>query len=375
MTYITSIGLDVHARSVSAWRLRPVHRRGGPEEVRHRRRRDRGVTGLREPQGGLRERPDGLRPVPRAARAGRRLRRGRRLEDAEAVGREEAQERQARRRLPGAPARHAEHHRGVGAARRGGGRPRPVARARRRPRGPAARPPAALQVPAGARARVRRDRRARAQARRLDEGVLEVGGVLQAVRPGRGGRLRPLRRLRALRRVRQARPGEEGARRGPRRPVEGRGRGALVHQGHRRVTAFCLSTEAGCFSRFPTAGAYASWLGLAPSEHSSGEKEAKGGIAKTGNSASRRALVEAAWHFKSCSPKPKAPPAGSAVPAAVKRRCDDATARLRRRHESLGAAASGPASPTSRSPASSPAGSGRSAGAPRGRSRSSPGPT
>ena len=54
------------------------------------------------------------------------------------------------------------------------------------------------------------------------------------VRPGRGGRLRPLRRLRALRRVRQARPGEEGARRGPRRPVEGRGRGALVHQGHRR---------------------------------------------------------------------------------------------------------------------------------------------
>ncbi|RGL07007.1 IS110 family transposase, partial [Collinsella tanakaei] len=41
-----------------------------------------------------------------------------------------------------------------------------------------------------------------------------------------------------------------------------------------------------------------------------------------GNSASRRALVEAAWHFKSCSPKPKAPPAGSAVPAAVKRRCD-----------------------------------------------------
>ena len=101
-------------------------------------------------------------------------------------------------------------------------------------RGPAARPPAALQVPAGARARVRRDRRARAQARRLDEGVLEVGGVLQAVRPGRGGRLRPLRRLRALRRVRQARPGEEGARRGPRRPVEGRGRGALAHQGHRR---------------------------------------------------------------------------------------------------------------------------------------------
>ena len=43
-----------------------------------------------------------------------------------------------------------------------------------------------------------------------------------------------------------------------------------------------------------------------------------------------------------CSPKPKVPPAGSAVPAAVKRRCDDATARLRRRHESLGAAGKRP---------------------------------
>ncbi|MCF6414286.1 transposase, partial [Collinsella tanakaei] len=31
------------------------------------------------------------------------------------------------------------------------------------------------------------------------------------------------------------------------------------------VTAFCLAAEAGCFSRFPTAGAYASWLGLTPS--------------------------------------------------------------------------------------------------------------
>lgn len=35
-------------------------------------------------------------------------------------------------------------------------------------------------------------------------------------------------------------------------------------------------------------------------------------------------------------------PAGSAVPAAVKRRCDDATARLRRRHESPGAAGKRP---------------------------------
>lgn len=108
------------------------------------------------------------------------------------------------------------------------------------------------------------------------------------------------------------------------------------------VTAFCLAAEAGCFSRFATAGAYASWLGLTPSEHSSGEREARGGITKAGNSASRRALVEAAWHFKTCSPKPKAPPAGSAVPPALRRRCDEATARLRRRHDALGAAGKRP---------------------------------
>ena len=41
------------------------------------------------------------------------------------------------------------------------------------------------------------------------------------------------------------------------------------------VTAFYLAAEAGCFSGFPTAGAYASWLGLVPSERSSGEKAAK----------------------------------------------------------------------------------------------------
>lgn len=108
------------------------------------------------------------------------------------------------------------------------------------------------------------------------------------------------------------------------------------------ATAFCLAAEAGVFSRFRSAGAYASWLGLTPSERSSGETEARGGITKAGNSASRRALVEAAWHFQTCSPKPKGAPRGSSVPPAVKRRCDEATARLCRRHEALRAAGKRP---------------------------------
>ncbi|OUP05715.1 IS110 family transposase [Collinsella sp. An2] len=104
------------------------------------------------------------------------------------------------------------------------------------------------------------------------------------------------------------------------------------------ISAFSLVTEAGLFSRFPTAGSYASWVGITPSEHSSGEKEAWGGITKTGNGASRRILVESAWHYSSCSPKPKAAPTGYEVSRHIKSRADDATARLVRRRESLRAA-------------------------------------
>ncbi len=78
--------------------------------------------GVRRAQGGLRERPDGLRAVPRAQGARRRLRRRRGLEDAEAGGRQEAQERQARRgharvaprdhSLPAGRARASTHRRG-----------------------------------------------------------------------------------------------------------------------------------------------------------------------------------------------------------------------------------------------------------------------
>lgn len=49
------------------------------------------------------------------------------------------------------------------------------------------------------------------------------------------------------------------------------------------LTAFRLAAEAGSFTRFRTAPAFASWCGLIPSERSSGETERRGGITKTGN--------------------------------------------------------------------------------------------
>jgi transposase len=63
------------------------------------------------------------------------------------------------------------------------------------------------------------------------------------------------------------------------------------------LTGFALAVEIGDWTRFSGAsiGAY---LGLTPSEHSSGESRRQGGITKTGNTHARRLLVEAAWHHK-----------------------------------------------------------------------------
>lgn len=40
------------------------------------------------------------------------------------------------------------------------------------------------------------------------------------------------------------------------------------------------------------------FVGLVPSEHSSGEHRRQGRITKTGNAHARRALIEAAWHYR-----------------------------------------------------------------------------
>jgi transposase len=61
------------------------------------------------------------------------------------------------------------------------------------------------------------------------------------------------------------------------------------------LTALALTVELGDWRRFDPArlGAF---LGLVPSEQSSGEQRRQGPITKTGNGHARRLLVEAAWH-------------------------------------------------------------------------------
>ncbi len=61
------------------------------------------------------------------------------------------------------------------------------------------------------------------------------------------------------------------------------------------VTAVTIVAELFDFQRFPSAKKLMAYLGLTPSERTSGETR-RGGITKTGNGRVRRALIEAAQH-------------------------------------------------------------------------------
>ncbi|MEJ7705616.1 MAG: IS110 family transposase [Geodermatophilaceae bacterium] len=63
------------------------------------------------------------------------------------------------------------------------------------------------------------------------------------------------------------------------------------------LTAFALAVEIGDWHRF-TGNSIGSFVGLVPSEHSSGASRVQGPITKTGNTHARRLLVEAAWHHR-----------------------------------------------------------------------------
>ena len=63
------------------------------------------------------------------------------------------------------------------------------------------------------------------------------------------------------------------------------------------LTGFALAVEIGDWSRFD-GRSIGSYLGLVPTEYSSGRSRALGPITKTGNGHVRRLLVEAAWHHK-----------------------------------------------------------------------------
>jgi len=64
------------------------------------------------------------------------------------------------------------------------------------------------------------------------------------------------------------------------------------------LTAVGLCAEIGDWTRFPKAAHVMSYLGLVPSEDSTGQARRQGAITKTGSGHGRRLLVEAAWHYR-----------------------------------------------------------------------------
>jgi transposase len=63
------------------------------------------------------------------------------------------------------------------------------------------------------------------------------------------------------------------------------------------LTGFGLAVEIGDWSRLSPA-TIGSYLGLVPGEDSTGESRSQTGVTKTGNSHARRLLIEAAWHHR-----------------------------------------------------------------------------
>jgi transposase len=64
------------------------------------------------------------------------------------------------------------------------------------------------------------------------------------------------------------------------------------------LSALGLCAEVGDFHRFRRPAELMSYLGLVPSESSTGDKRRLGSITKSGSRHARRLLVEAAWHYR-----------------------------------------------------------------------------
>lgn len=101
------------------------------------------------------------------------------------------------------------------------------------------------------------------------------------------------------------------------------------------LTGLALAVEIGDWHRF-TGASIGSFVGLVPSESSSGATRSQGSITKAGNKHVRRLLIEAAWHHN----KPYRPGVvlrrrwAQATPAA-KARGDQANLRLNRRWDAF----------------------------------------
>lgn len=105
-------------------------------------------------------------------------------------------------------------------------------------------------------------------------------------------------------------------------------------------SALGLLAEIGDFRRFATARELMAYLGLVVSEYSSGDRQHRGHLTKTGNRHARRLLIEAAWNYRH-RPRPLTRPRGALaelaelVPDSVHARAWQAQIRLHHRYRHL----------------------------------------
>lgn len=69
-------------------------------------------------------------------------------------------------------------------------------------------------------------------------------------------------------------------------------------RGFKTQAAMVLATELGDLRRFESPRQLMAYVGLVPSEHSSGDRRRLGAITKAGNARVRHVLVQAAWHYR-----------------------------------------------------------------------------
>ncbi|MGH6914030.1 MAG: IS110 family transposase, partial [Geminicoccales bacterium] len=106
-----------------------------------------------------------------------------------------------------------------------------------------------------------------------------------------------------------------------------------VLRGYALSNAATLAAELGDPRRFEGPRQLMAYLGLVPSEHSTGESVRRGGLTRAGNGRARRVVIEAAWTYARPAKMPK--PAAARAPAEVRAIADKARHRLSGRYRRL----------------------------------------
>jgi transposase len=104
-------------------------------------------------------------------------------------------------------------------------------------------------------------------------------------------------------------------------------------RGYRLINAVTLVAEIGDPRRFANPRELMGYLGMVPSEDSTGDKVRRGRLTKTGNRRARKVLIEAGWTY--ARRIKTVPPAAASQPAAVRAIADKARHRLSARYRAL----------------------------------------